>query len=112
MKDKKILRRLDGNFYLNGDVLYKRNFDMVLLRCMDRHEAGLLMTEVHEGFFSTHSNGHAMAKKMLRAGYYWLTMESNCCMFVKKFHKCQIYVDKIHVPLTLLSVISSAWPFS
>ncbi|KAI5436565.1 hypothetical protein KIW84_022897 [Lathyrus oleraceus] len=67
LKDKKTLRRLAGNFYLNGDMLYKRNFDMVLLRCMDRHEADLLTTEVHEGSFGTHSNGHAIAKKMLRA---------------------------------------------
>jgi hypothetical protein len=112
LKDKKTLRRLAGNFYLNGCVLYKRDFDMVLLKCMDRHEADLLMTEVHEGSFGTHSNGHAMAKKMLRAGYYWLTMESDCCKFVKKCHECQIYVDKIHVPPILLNVISSPWPFS
>ena len=85
---------------------------MVLLRCMDRNEADLLMIEVHEGSFGTHSNGHVVAKKMLRAGYYWLTMESNCCKFVKKCHKCQIYADKIHVPQTLLNVISSPWPFS
>ena len=32
LKDKKTLRSLAGNFNLNGDVLYKRNFDMVLLR--------------------------------------------------------------------------------
>ena len=70
MKDKKTMRRLAGNFYLNGDVLYKRNFDMVLLRCMDRHEAVLLMTEFYEGSFGTRSNGHAMAKKMLRTCYY------------------------------------------
>ena len=38
-KDKKTLRRLSGKFFLNGDVLCKRNFDMVLLRCVDRHEA-------------------------------------------------------------------------
>ncbi|KAI5432744.1 hypothetical protein KIW84_020156 [Lathyrus oleraceus] len=112
LKDKKTLRRLAGNFYLNGDVLYKINFDMVLLKCMDIHEANLLMIEVHEGFFGTHSNGHAMAKKMLRAGYYWLTMESDCCKFVKKCHKCQIYADKIHVPSTPLNVISSPRPFS
>ena len=112
VKDKRTLRRLLGSFYLNGDVLYKRNFDMVLLRCVDRHEADLLMTEVHEGSFGTHSNGHAMAKKMLRAGYYWLTMESDCCKYVKKCHKCQIYADKIHIPPTLLNVISSPWPFS
>ena len=69
-KDKKTLRRLAGNFFLNDDVLYKRNYDMVLLRCVDRHEAYMLMKEVHEGSFGTHANGHAMAKRMLRAGYY------------------------------------------
>jgi ribonuclease HI len=105
VKDRKTLRRLSGSFYLSGEVLYKRNFDMVLLRCVDRHEAHLLMTEVHEGSFGTHSNGHAMARKMLRAGYYWLTMESDCCKYVKKCHKCQIYADKIHIPPTLLNVI-------
>ena len=43
-------------------------------------------------------NGHAMARKMLRAGHYWLTMESDYCKYVKKCHKCQIYADKIHIP--------------
>ena len=111
MKDKKTLIRLAGNFYLNGDVMYKINFDMVLLRCVDRHEVDMLMIEVHEGSFGTHSNGHVMDKKMFRAGYYWLTMESDCCKFVKKCHKCQVYADKIHVPLTLLNDISSLWLF-
>ncbi|XP_058727787.1 uncharacterized protein LOC131599463 [Vicia villosa] len=111
-KDKKTLRRLSGSFFLNGDVLYKRNFDMVLLRCVDRHEADMLMHEMHEGSFGTHSNGHAMSKKILRAGYYWLTMESDCYKHVKRCHKCQIYADKIHVPPTLLNVLSSPWPFS
>jgi hypothetical protein len=72
----------------------------------------MLMNEVHEGSFGTHSNGHAMAKKMLRAGYYWMTMESDCCKHVRRCHKCQIYADKIHVPPTLLNVLSSPWPFS
>ncbi|KAI5445260.1 hypothetical protein KIW84_013482 [Lathyrus oleraceus] len=112
VKDKKSLRRLSGSFYLNGDVFYKRNSDMVLLRCVDRHEANLLMTEVHEGSFGTHSNGHAMVKKMLRAGYYWLIMEYDCYKYVKRCHKCQNYADKIHVPPTLLNVISLPWPFS
>lgn len=42
-KDKKTLRRLASNFFLNEDVLYKRNFGMVLLRCVDKHEVDLLM---------------------------------------------------------------------
>ena len=70
------------------------------------------MHEIHEGSFGTHANGHSMAKKMLRAGYYWLTIESNCYKFANKCHKFQIYTDKVHVPPTLLNVISSPWPFS
>ncbi|XP_058725548.1 uncharacterized protein LOC131596828 [Vicia villosa] len=111
-KDKKILRRLDDNFFLNGDVLYKRNFDLVLLRCVEKTEADMLMQEIHEGSFGTHANGHAMAKKILRASYYWLTLESDCFKFARKCHKCQIHADKIHVPLTLLNVMSSPWPLS
>ncbi|WJX45728.1 hypothetical protein P8452_32589 [Trifolium repens] len=111
-KDKKTLRRLSSNFFLNGDVLYKRNFDMVLLRCVDKHEADSLMHEIHEGSFGTHPNGHTMAKKILRAGYYWLTMESDCHKHARKCHKCQIYADKIHIPPTSLNVLSSPWPFS
>jgi transposase InsO family protein len=111
--DKKTLRRLAGSFYLNqDDVLYKRNFDMVLLRCVDRHEADMLMQEMHEGSFGTHAGGHAMSKKLLRAGYYWMTMESDCFKYARKCHKCQIYADKVHVPPSPLNVMNSPWPFA
>ncbi|PNX95908.1 hypothetical protein L195_g019106 [Trifolium pratense] len=110
--DRKTLRRLASQFFLNGEVLYKRNHDMVLLRCVDRQEADLLLAEIHEGSFGTHANGHAMAKKILRAGYYWLTMEADCFRYVKTCHKCQIYADKVHVPPTPLNVLTAPWPFS
>jgi len=84
---------------------------MVLLRCMDEREAGLLMHEIHEGSSGTLANGHAMARKMLRAGYYWMTMEADCCKHAKKCHKCLIYVDKIHVPSNTVNVLSSPWSF-
>jgi len=85
---------------------------MVLLRCVDKHEADLLMHEIHEGSFDTHSSGHTMAKKILRASYYWMTMEADCYKHARKCHKCQIYADKIHVPPTALNVLSSPWLFS
>ena len=49
---------------------------MVLLRCVNAKEAESMMGEVHEGSFGMHANRHAMARKILRVGYYWLTMES------------------------------------
>ncbi|XP_050916623.1 uncharacterized protein LOC127131751 [Lathyrus oleraceus] len=47
--DKRTIRRLASKFFLNGDVLYKQNYDMVLLRCMDKHEADQLMKDIHLG---------------------------------------------------------------
>ncbi|XP_025981192.1 uncharacterized protein LOC114384058 [Glycine soja] len=37
--DKRTLRRLAVGFFLSGGILYKRNHDMVLLRCVDAKEA-------------------------------------------------------------------------
>ncbi|XP_050875865.1 uncharacterized protein LOC127079525, partial [Lathyrus oleraceus] len=65
--DKKTLRKLASKFFLSNGVLYKRNHDMILLRCVDGREADMLIKEIHEGSFGTHANGHAMAKKILRA---------------------------------------------
>ncbi|XP_050877211.1 uncharacterized protein LOC127080970 [Lathyrus oleraceus] len=65
--DKKALRRLSSKFFLNGDVLYKRNYDSVLLRWMDRHEASTIIKSIHEGCEGVHAKGPAMAKKILQA---------------------------------------------
>jgi len=100
------------SFFLNGDVLYKKNHDMVLLRCVDTTETKKIIQEVYEESFENHANGHAMARKILRTGYYWLTMENDCFKYVKTCHKCQTYTDNINIPPTPLNVVSSPWLFS
>jgi len=105
-----MLRRLVANFLLSGDVLYKRNHDMVLLRCVDAKEAELILREVHEK--GTHMNDHSMARKILRAGYFWLTIENDYCVHVRKYHKCQVYADKVNVAPTSLNFLTAPWPFS
>ncbi|KAG8473279.1 hypothetical protein CXB51_035201 [Gossypium anomalum] len=75
-------------------------------------EAKLILEEVHEGVCGTHANGFTMARQIMRFGYYWPTMEGDCINYAKKCHKCQIYGDKIHVPPSLLHVMTSPWPFS
>jgi len=110
--DKRTLRRLAAGFFMSGSILYKRNHDMTLMRCVDAKEANHMIEEVHEGSFGMHANGHAMARKILRAGYYWLTMESDCCTHVRKCHKCQVFADNVNAPPHSLNVMSAPWPFS
>ena len=67
--------------------------------------------EIHEGYFGTHASGHTMVNKILRADYYWMTMEVDYHRHVQTCHKCQIYTDKIHVSPTPLNVLTSLWSF-
>ena len=90
VNDKKFLRKFAAKFFLSNGVLYKRSHDCVLLRCVDKAEAELIMTEIHSGTFGTHLSGHTMAKKILRAGYYWSTMEADCYKFAKKIGRAHV----------------------
>ena len=85
---------------------------MVLLQCVDVREAEHMLVEVHEGSFGTHANGHAMAQKIFRVGYYWHTMENNCCIHVRKFHKCQAFTNNVNAPPIPLNILAAPWPFS
>ncbi|XP_016704280.1 uncharacterized protein [Gossypium hirsutum] len=47
--DERTLRRLAIDYVLDGEILYKRGKDQVLLRCVDAVEAKKILEEVHEG---------------------------------------------------------------
>ena len=53
-----------------------------------------------------------IASKIRRAGYFWLTMETDCCQFVQRCPECQMYRDFMHVPPSELHELTSPWPFS
>ncbi|RDX90793.1 Gypsy retrotransposon integrase-like protein 1, partial [Mucuna pruriens] len=109
--NKRMLRRLAASFFLSGVILHKRSADSTLLHCVDDCEAREIMEEVHGGAFSTHANGHALARKILRAGYYWSKMKLDCCQHVKRWMKCQMYADNIHMAPSALRNLTSPWPF-
>ena len=99
-------------FFLDGEVLYKKSKDQILLRCVDASEAKKIVRKIHEGVCGTHASGHVMVRQIMRAEYYWMTVEGDCINYVRKCHKCQIYANKIHVPPTSLNVMVLPWPFS
>lgn len=77
-QQRRALRDLSRRFVMLGDVLYKRSFDGVLIRCNTREEGYFVIQEAHSGICGGHVNSQMLAKKMLRQGYYWPTMERDC----------------------------------
>ncbi|PHT97180.1 hypothetical protein BC332_33883 [Capsicum chinense] len=55
--------------------------------------------------------GHVLSKKILREGYYWLTMEKDSIQFVRKCHQCQVHGDLIRSPPVELHAMAALWPF-
>jgi len=57
-------------FVLLDDQLYHRTVDGVLLKCLNREEAKVLMGEIHEGVCGAHQSAHKMKWMIRRAGYF------------------------------------------
>ena len=78
-KDKRALSHLAARFVVCEDALYKRSPDGLLLLCLDCASADRVMREVHARVCGPHMGGHMLTRKIMRTGYFWLTMETNCC---------------------------------
>ncbi|RDX78208.1 hypothetical protein CR513_41543, partial [Mucuna pruriens] len=88
----------------------KRGFSYPLLRCSDLQEVKYTMKEVHEGVYGTHIGGRALANKIARVRYYWLTLKRDCTKFVKRCDKFQRFIDLHKAPPKLLHSVTSPWP--
>ena len=84
----------------------------MLLPCIDRATIDRVMKEVHVEASRQHMGGHMLAHKIMRTGYFWLTMETDCCQFVKRCSECQMHGYLIHVLPFELHALTSPWPFS
>ena len=75
-------------FVLIRDVLYKRGFSYPYLRCLGPKEANYVMREVHEEIYENHSGSRSLVHKLVRAKYFWPTMQKDAEAYVKTYKKC------------------------
>ena len=77
-----------SRFILIKDVLYKRGFSRPYLRCLVPEETKYVMREVRKGIFRNHLGAKSLVHKLIRAGYYWPTMQRDAEVYVKTCDKC------------------------
>ncbi|XP_014498356.1 uncharacterized protein LOC106759610 [Vigna radiata var. radiata] len=73
-----------ARFMIIGNDLYRRGFSSPLLKCLAEDEAQYVMNELHLGVCGFHTGGRALKAKILRAGYYWPTMEDDAAQFTRR----------------------------
>eukprot|EP01018_Ginkgo_biloba_P003213 Gb_02591 [translate_table: standard] len=74
-KQRKSFIQRASRYVILGNALYHRGYDGTLLKYLNSEEANLAIKEVHEGICGSHTSGMVLAKKLVRIGYYWPTME-------------------------------------
>jgi hypothetical protein len=77
-KRKRALRLKANQYQIINDVLFRKNYDSVLLRCLEKSEAEKVLQELHDGPAGGHFGGDTTTHKILHAGYYWPTLIQRC----------------------------------
>ena len=115
LDEKETARKLKvraARFILIKDVLYKRGFSRPYLRCLGNEEADYVMREVHKGICENHSGSRLQVHKLVRAGYYWPTMQADTEAYVRACDKCQRFSNIIRRPTEELTPMTAPWPFA
>lgn len=101
-----------ARYCLVGDDLYRRGYTTPLLKCLEGEEAEYVMKELNEGICGRHTGGRALRARILRAGYFWKTLEKDCLAFSQRCLACQKHGNVFHAPASELHNIVSPRPFS
>ena len=83
------LRVKSARYVFMDEVLYKRGFSQPYLRCLAPEEANYVLKEVHEEACGNHLGARSLVHKVVRAGYYWSTIQADTKAYVKVCSQCQ-----------------------
>ncbi|CAL8988475.1 unnamed protein product, partial [Prunus brigantina] len=104
-------RRRAPRFIYYKEILYRRSFEGLFLRCLGKEDASKAMEEAHSGICGAHQSGPKLHFQIKRMGYYWPTMVKDCMDYVKKCQACQFHANFIHQPPEPLHPTIASWPF-
>ncbi|GAU47765.1 hypothetical protein TSUD_193020 [Trifolium subterraneum] len=111
-KEATKIRKRACSYVLLDDKLYRRGFSIPLFKCVEEARVEFILQEIHEGINGQHIGGRSLARKALRAGYYWPTMQNDAKDHVLRCDKCQRHGDMHLAPANELKMLISPWPFA
>ncbi|GJS45733.1 reverse transcriptase domain-containing protein [Tanacetum coccineum] len=98
-------------YELMDEILYRRSFLRLWLRCVGLLQADYMIREIHEGSCSMHAGPRSVVAKAMRSGYYWPTMNRDARDMILKCKDFQVHRPMPRNPQQPLTPITSPWPF-
>jgi hypothetical protein len=88
-KQKQRLAHKALPYTLIAQILYRKDKDGILRRCINPSEVDLILQGCHDDVCGGHFAGMVTAQKALQSGYWWPTMFSDATRYAKKCDPCQ-----------------------
>jgi hypothetical protein len=66
-KNRRALRLKSASFQLINDVLFRKNFDGVLMRCLEKEESEKVLSELHAGEAGGHFGGDTTCSQSVKS---------------------------------------------
>ena len=83
-KQRRALHLKLASYQIVERILFRKNYDRVLLRCLEKEDAKKVMTDLRDGPAGGHYSGNTTTHKILRAGYYWPMLFKDAHAHVRK----------------------------
>jgi len=106
-RERRALRLKSVEYRLINSILFRVNYDAVLLICLEREDADIFLKELHDGLTGRHFVQKITAHKILRARYYWPTLFKDAHTYARNCKTCQIITvreKRVAIPLQLVVV--------
>lgn len=81
-------------YILMDDILFRKDSNGVLLRCINENEVSGLLEELHDGPSGGHFSTRTIVIKIMRVGYYWTTLFGDALKWVIGYKKCALFLGK------------------
>eukprot|EP00253_Pinus_taeda_P003866 PITA_03866 len=110
-RNKRALRLKSKHYEIIDNVLFRRNYDFVLLRCLEKSKAQTVLQELQDGPAGGHFRGDTTAHKILHVGYYWPTLFKDTHEYVRKCKIFQTASGRQRKPAFPLQPVNIEQPF-
>ena len=91
------------NYLIVDNTLYRRGVDSILRHCLTLDKAEVVLNDFHGGACGGHLSGLSTTPKILREGYFWLSIFKHCVNAVKKCHPCQVFARNMRSHLAAIT---------
>lgn len=76
-------KTMRAKFFSMAGFLYRRSFTHPYLRCLSKQEREYILPKIHEGEAGAHAGFKDLARKVLKAEFFWPTIKKDGKELVK-----------------------------